>query len=56
MWRLGQSEGNVPQVGGTPEDAPYALGDIYDAEIESLCRSIYQRDYVTFGFGDWRQS
>lgn len=54
MRRLGQGEGSVPQVGGTPDDVPYALCDIYDTEIESLCRSIYQRDYVTFGFGDWR--
>jgi len=33
---------------------PFALGDIYDAEIERLARAVYQRDYVTFGFADWR--
>jgi LPS sulfotransferase NodH len=32
---------------------PFALGDIYDAEIERLARAAYQRDYVTFGFADW---
>lgn len=36
-----------------PEGAPFALGDIYDAEIEQLARSVYKRDYVTFGFSDW---
>ena len=23
-------------------------------EIEKLARAVYQRDYVLFGFGDWR--
>ena len=53
--RAGQDAGDIPPVQGASEDLPFALGDIYDAEIESLCRSIYQRDYVTFGFGDWRR-
>ncbi|MEM6758812.1 MAG: nodulation protein NodH [Pseudomonadota bacterium] len=34
-------------------DTPYTLSDIYDAEIEKLCRAAYGRDYVTFGFEDW---
>jgi len=40
----------VPPVAA---DLPHALGDIYDDKLESLCRSIYTRDYLTFGFGDW---
>ena len=56
MRRLDHCERSLPQVGRVPDDTPYALGDIYDGEIESLCRKIYQRDYVTFGFGDWRRS
>lgn len=32
---------------------PIALGSIYDAKIEQLCRAAYQRDYVFFGFSDW---
>jgi len=32
---------------------PFALREIHDAEIERLTRAVYQRDYVTFGFGDW---
>ncbi|NDV98464.1 sulfotransferase family 2 domain-containing protein [Salipiger sp. PrR002] len=33
--------------------APYALADIYDADLEALARDVYQRDYLMFGFGDW---
>ena len=47
------SEGAVdlPQ---TEQTGPYALRDIYDVEIEKLARAAYARDYVTFGFEDWR--
>ena len=34
-------------------DMPFALADIYDVKIESLAAKVYQRDYVTFGFGPW---
>ena len=30
-----------------------ALAAIYDAELEQAARDAYQRDYVTFGFGNW---
>ena len=33
---------------------PFALADIYDERIEELARTVYQRDYVLFGFGAWR--
>ena len=35
---------------------PFAnrLAAIYDAEIESAARDACQRDYLAFGFGDWR--
>ena len=36
-----------------PADAPIALADIYDKEIETLVREIYQRDYMMFGFKNW---
>ncbi len=29
------------------------LAEIYDAEIETATRAVYQRDYMTFGYGDW---
>ncbi len=41
----------VPEDGA--EDAPFALADIYDGEIEKLARDAYQRDYMSFGFSDW---
>jgi len=36
------------------ESAPFALGDVHDRGIERLARAVYQRDYLRFGFGDWR--
>jgi LPS sulfotransferase NodH len=33
--------------------SPFALSEVYNAEIEALARDVYQRDYVTFGFEDW---
>jgi len=37
-----------------PEDYPYRLGDIWDAALEKQVSSLYQRDYVMFGFAPWR--
>lgn len=40
-----------------PDAAPHGyqpLTAIYDAEIEAAARDAYTRDYVGFGFGDWR--
>ena len=34
-------------------DKPISLGDIYDDEVERLVKSVYQRDYMMFGFGAW---
>lgn len=44
---------DLPALTDYDEGLPFALADIYDADIESLTRDVYQRDYVTFGFGDW---
>lgn len=33
---------------------PIALETIYDENVEKLTRKVYQRDYVNFGFSDWR--
>jgi len=51
------------QVGYT--DAPKAysqplpneglLAQLYDAKVEATVRAVYRRDYVTFGFSDWRK-
>ncbi len=45
---------DVPPVPDVPDDQPFRLDQIYDAEIEKLAQDAYQRDYVTFGFGSWR--
>jgi hypothetical protein len=29
------------------------LAGIYDEEVEELVADVYQRDYMTFGFGAW---
>ena len=36
------------------EKLPFALADLYGADLEAACREAYARDYTAFGFGDWR--
>lgn len=36
-------------------DSPYTLAEIYDAELEDLAASAYQRDYLMFGFASWEK-
>lgn len=43
-----------PEPDRITEDTPYALASIYDAEIESKAQDVYQRDYLMFGYGNWR--
>jgi hypothetical protein len=50
--QLGHPDPITPQ--DTPSDKPFALSDIYDAEIEELVSNIYQRDYIAFGFAPWQ--
>ncbi|KIC20607.1 sulfotransferase family 2 domain-containing protein [Leisingera sp. ANG-Vp] len=51
--KLGRMEpGPVPAA--MPE-APFSLDAVYDAELEAQIASVYQRDYLAFGFGPWRQ-
>ena len=38
-----------------PNDAPFALDEIYDEGLEQLAREAYRRDYVFFGYGNWRR-
>ncbi|MEL7131519.1 MAG: sulfotransferase family 2 domain-containing protein, partial [Pseudomonadota bacterium] len=42
-----------PDLAVSTDDSPFALLDIYDAEIEALARAAYPRDYLMFGFKDW---
>ena len=43
----------APAPAPAPDDHPFALADIYDAEIEALVSDVYQRDYMMFGFKAW---
>ncbi|SPH19475.1 hypothetical protein ASD8599_00200 [Ascidiaceihabitans donghaensis] len=44
---------HTPQIQDAPAETPFALADIYDAEIEALVQNVYQRDYMMFGFESW---
>lgn len=50
--QVGYLDADEPQL--EIEDSPHPLASIYDAEIESLTREAYPRDYLNFGFEDWR--
>ncbi|WP_170382260.1 nodulation protein NodH [Ruegeria atlantica] len=43
-----------PSPGQCPTDGPFKLDDIYDAKLEALATEVYQRDYMQFGFGEWK--
>ena len=45
---------NAPEPDAARADHPFALEDVYDAELEKWVQDVYQRDYMTFGFGSWR--
>ena len=42
-----------PAYARPPEMAPVPLQAIYDADIEARVAAVYQKDYVSFGFGSW---
>jgi hypothetical protein len=44
----------MPPVPTVTDPLRDRLAAIYDAEIEAATREAYQRDYMTFGFADWR--
>ncbi len=50
--KLGHAAPPPPVI--APEDAPFSLEQIYDEQLEALAVEAYQRDYVMFGFGDWK--
>jgi LPS sulfotransferase NodH len=43
----------MPPLTTDEDQSSFTLADIYDAEIETLARDVYQRDYMMFGFTDW---
>ena len=44
----------APALAGVPADSPFALDQIYDAEIEAAAADAYARDYLLFGFRAWQ--
>lgn len=52
--QLGMMDAPLPEP-DAPEH-PVALGDIYDEGIEAQVRDVYARDYLLFGFGDWKDA
>jgi hypothetical protein len=42
-----------PPVPEAAPQHPFALSQVYDAEVETRARAAYRRDYWQFGFGDW---
>jgi LPS sulfotransferase NodH len=43
-----------PDLPARVPDQPFALADIYDDEVEQAVRAAYQRDFVMFGFRNWK--
>jgi len=43
-----------PAVPSLPDPSHDLLSQIYDAEIEAATRDAYSRDYMGYGFTDWR--
>ena len=47
----------IKKAPALPENAPhpfFELAQIYTAELDHAARGAYQRDYMTFGFSDWK--
>ena len=49
---IGKAE--APAFAFEDGDQPFALAEIYDAELEKLAADAYQRDYMMFGYSSWR--
>jgi len=49
------AEAQMPEYRPNPE-LPALLAGIYDDRIEKAARAAYQRDYMMFGFGRWRDA
>lgn len=45
---------NPPKPDLAQPDSPYELSQIYDDRLEALAAETYQRDYLQFGFSDWK--
>ena len=45
---------NPPDPSPPRPDGPFALSEIYDEDLETLASDAYQRDYLLFGFQNWK--
>ncbi len=45
---------DAPGLTGDQSSEPFPLADVYNTEIEDLVSTIYQRDYIAFGFAAWK--
>lgn len=52
--KLGRATPGQPAA--APADQPYALEEIWDSALEKQVSSLYQRDYMMFGFTPWSPS
>ena len=43
----------MPAISADTDAYRDRLAEIYDAEVEEAVRDIYQRDYMSFGFGPY---
>ncbi|WP_170761062.1 nodulation protein NodH [Ruegeria lacuscaerulensis] len=50
--RIGHETPPTPE--SSAPDVPFNLNDIYDSKLESLAVDAYQRDYLQFGFANWK--
>ncbi len=52
--KMGHTDPVVPKP--AQPDSPFTLDQIYTPELEALAAETYQRDYVQFGFSDWKST
>lgn len=45
---------DAPEPADDQSDMPFDLAEVYTPEIEDLVSAVYQRDYIAFGFSDWK--
>ena len=45
---------NPPAPAPSNPDAPYTLAQIHDAALDEKVAEVYQRDFLIFGFSDWK--
>lgn len=45
---------DCPSLPNLPDPSHDLLAQIYDGELEAAAREAYNRDYMGYGFGDWR--